>query len=578
MDSPWKGRIQTFLLLAAVLAAVVAIAVSLRSIVPQAPTLDLQLEGRVAFLPFVNLTGDPQYDWVEHGLMEMLATSLERTPGIGIVPPQRLAKLIAERQLDPKDDGARVRIRQLAAALGGEVIVDVALRRTRTGESELPPLSGPPQAAFAFDVRIHDADGRQVVNEELRAMDPLLLADLLAFSLVRGLPSQGEPVRIAKALATSPFLARLHGMGLQALRSQGPAEARPIFELAQGQQAFFLETELALATCHRRLGDLAASRELAKRVLEEAQARGERRLQVASLAEIGHALAIEGSLEAATELYGQGLAILRILDDKSRQGATLFELARLARSAGNDEQAAKLFDERYALQASVGDVPGQIDTLVELASLSLGVDDFEGAETSLRSAQRLAHEVDDLWLQMQVIASRGELASQRKDADEAIALWDEAFTFYRQQGDGPRQLLLSNKLANLHLEKRNFEQAEELLHHTRELAVELERPAIEAAASLRLAWLLLRTGYPLQARTHVERTLELDRWIVEDRLSLQLVIAWLAYEQGNYRLAVDTQIEARRQHLEAWRPLDDAFLAVYRQALALGQRVPVPGE
>ena len=119
--------------------------------------------------------------------------------------------------------------------------------------------------------------------------------------------------------------------------------------------------------------------------------------------------------------------------------------------------------------------------------------------------------------------------------------------------------------------------AEDRFHDLRELAVELGDGSYEARASLSLAWLMLRGGYPYQAKPHLDRALELDRHL-DDRVLLQVVIAWFAYEQGNFRLAVRTQQELKQQKPEIWRPLDEEFLQVYRRALAAGERFPVPGE
>ena len=121
-----------------------------------------------------------------------------------------------------------------------------------------------------------------------------------------------------------------------------------------------------------------------------------------------------------------------------------------------------------------------------------------------------------------------------------------------------------------------LDEAEDRLQDMRELAIEVEDRVAEARASLGLAWLMLRTGYPYQSKPHLDRALELDRWI-DNRVLLQLVIAWFAYEQGNYALAVETQSRIQRQH-PAWGAVEEAFLRVFREAAILGRRLPLPGE
>ena len=597
----------------AVLAVVAALAWGLRALVPDAPLLELELDGRVVFVPFVNGTGDSELDWVEHGLMPMAAEALAQTPGVSVVPPERLQKLTTVRELDPGIEGTAPRIRELAFALGGEVVVEATVVRPGgaqgTRPTTLPPLTGDVPRALALDVAIH-RPGREPERGTLSAADPVTLANLLVVSLARGLDSSGEPVRLERVYSSSTFLTQLHGMGLHVETTGGAAEALPYFEMVVAHRPYFLAAKLALARCARRTGDLDRADEETREVLEEAQARGDRRLQAEALVEQARQSAIAGNQDAAAELLAQAGALQVQIGDDARRSSILFELVRLTLARNDRDTARQLLEDRLTLQRRLGDQPGQIDSLIELATLELGeigrlprvtaaaagsdtlpTTTVEGevdpettpepgsaAAAHLDEAMRVAEAIDDLWLRMQVVASQGELAHRRGETDEAVARWSEALGFYRQQSDVPRQLLLNSKLTHVHLQARNYDAAEESLHESLEMARTADQPALEASASLRLAWLLLRTGYPRQARPHIDRALELDRWIVEDRLALQLVIAWLAYEQGNFRLALDTQLEAKRQAGQRWRPLDEAFLRTFRRALTEGRRLPVPGE
>ncbi len=127
------------------------------------------------------------------------------------------------------------------------------------------------------------------------------------------------------------------------------------------------------------------------------------------------------------------------------------------------------------------------------------------------------------------------------------------------------------------LATRRFDEAEDLLHEVRDSAAELADQALEAWASVHLAWVVLKAGYPFQARPHLDRALELDRWL-DERLPLQRVIAWTAYERGNYRLAMETQRQAKRQWPQQWNAEDERFYAVFAAAREAGRRLPVPGE
>jgi len=171
----------------------------------------------------------------------------------------------------------------------------------------------------------------------------------------------------------------------------------------------------------------------------------------------------------------------------------------------------------------------------------------------------------------------GELARARGELDQAEELWLQALAFYEQRGDRAHQLLLTRNVAETLVGRGDLEAAEERFRDLLDLARELGDEPLEARASLELTRILLRQGYPRQARTHLDRALELDR-LLDDRAELQRLIAWFAYEQGNYQLAVDTQTAVRRQAGESWQEADDQFLRVFARALQENRRLPLPGE
>lgn len=179
--------------------------------------------------------------------------------------------------------------------------------------------------------------------------------------------------------------------------------------------------------------------------------------------------------------------------------------------------------------------------------------------------------------EMQVLASLGEIASRRGDAAAAIAMWQRAASFYAQRGETARSLLLTRNVAEAVLRGGDLAAAEDAFHDVRELAVAAGDATLEGLASLRLAYILLRRGYPYQARPFLDRALKLDRRI-DEPLTLQRLIAWMAYEEGNYRLAVDTLSALKRQAGDAWHELDEGFLAAFTRALERGERVPLPAE
>ncbi len=526
------------------------------------PAVDLPLAGRLALLPFENRTADTAESWIEIGLMEMVVEAVSKVAGPAVVSPDRLRRALAPRELNLSDPAARERARELAMAAGADQVLDA--RIIRQGES------------FAIEMELFDASG-MVSSSRVEDATLLAAADALVFAIARGLAAEGGPRQIATLFSRSPFFDRLYGTGVQELRTRGPRAARPYFEIALQHRPEFLQAKAMLAECARRMGELEPARELTQEQLFEAQSRGNRTLEARSLRVLALLAALDGELEKAQTLYSQAFTLHLDMADQPARAEVLYELARLALADNDSARAEELYVELLGLQQDLGDRLGEADTLFQIGSLLLATDDLDGAAQVLTDARDLSLQTADVWTEMRISASLGEVAQRQGDIETAKTLWRRAVAFYDQRQENARRLLLSYNLAEALVKTGEFDEAEDRFHSIRELAVELGNESYEAKASLGLSWLLLRSGYPYQAKPHLDRVLELDHWL-DDRVLLQLVIAWYAYEQGNYTLAVNTQLDVKQRSTERWAPIDEAFLAVYQQAEILGRRLPLPGE
>ncbi len=547
----------------ALLVLVIAIgwAVS-RLISSSTPSFELPLSGRLALLPFENRTADPAEGWIEIGLMEMVAEAISSTAGSALVSPARLRRALTPRDLTLSDPNARELARELAMTAGADQVLDASI--VRQGEG------------FAIELELFDQTG-VVASSRLLGDTPLAVADALIFGIARGLTDQAEPRPLSTLFARSPFLDRLYGTGLQTFRAKSPEAARPYFEIALEHRPGFLQAKAMLVDCLRRMGELEPARALTQELLFEAQSRGDRNLEARSLRVLALLAALNGELEKAQNLYSQAFTLHLDLADQPARAEVLYELARLALADNDTARAEELYVELLGIQQDLGDRLGESDTLFQVGSLLLTTGDLDGAAQVLTDARELSLQTGDVWSEMRVSASLGEVAQRQGDLETAKTLWRRAVAFYDQREENTRRLLLSYKLAESLVKTGELDEAEDRFHAIRELAIELGNEPFEAKASLGLTWLLLRSGYPYQAKPHLDRVLELDHWL-DDRVLLQLVIAWYAYEQGNYTLAVNTQLDVKRQAPDRWAPIDEAFLEVFQQAEVAGQRLPLPGE
>lgn len=569
-----RGSVKPWLLGGAIAVVLAATLFSYRFVAPDV-SLDLSAAGRapggrrLVVLPVANATGQSEHDWVRLGLTELVAETLRRTDGIAVVAPERLASVLEARGLDPADAEVRRRVRELGIALGADLVLDVEARRSSRGVS-----SG---ERYSLRFEVQDGGGEVLGGGELKGADPAEIAERLSDLVAGALSGRTQPVALDRVFSASPFLNRLYGMGVSELRRAGPEAALPYFEIAVSVQPGFLAARYRIAECRRLGGRLEESRSLLLALVEESQNRGERVWEARSLAALAVVAALAGDTAKAAELDGQVLSLAAIRNDATAQLAVLRDLARFALADGDDARAGELFAEIGRRQEEMGDRLGRVDTLVQTGALALRAGDMEAAVAAFNEGRSLASEVGDVRAEMQLLASLGEVSSRRGRHAEAVELWLRAATFYEQRGESARELPLRRDIAEALLQESDLDGAEDAFQDLRELAVKAGDESLEALASLRLTWILLRRGYPYQARPHLDRAIELDRRLNQP-LALQRMIAWMAYEEGNYKLAHSTLAAVQRQAGDGWTQLDAEFLEVFARALERGERLPVPGE
>lgn len=557
----WR-RIGPWLLGLAALAALVAVFAP-GFLDPASPRPSFEITGRLAMLPVVN-EGAEGDAWVRWGLPMVVTRTLDQTSGVRTLSVRRLYALLTERDLDADDAAARHRAAELACAAGADVVVDARLRRA--GDSVI------------LAHRLVGSAGETIAAGEVRRATVLDAVAALTLSLAEPLAGGVAPVPMDRALSGDPFADRLYAEGVhRALVNDAGGVLPAYFQIALDNVPDFLHAKAAQIELLRLQGALRPARRQGQELLQEAQSRGARALQAEVFETLGLVAAMEGDETAAIEQYTQAHRLASQRRDRLGQAAALEARARVELAAGRSEEARRLLTQGLELRRGEGDRLGQVDVLLRLGSLLLAGGDLEAAAETLANGRALARDLDDAWGEHRVATSQGEVAWRLDDPVAAAEHWQAALAFYRQRGDRRRVLYLSHDLARATRRLGDRRAAEELYGDQLELARETGDERLEADACLRLAELELRQGYVFQAEDHLQCALEGDRHL-GDRADLQRVIAWVAYEKGNYQLAFDTLSRVRRQSPDLWTERDEGFYGAYRLALASGRREPLPHE
>lgn len=562
--SSWLGRVTAVVLLLAVAAAVWYVAYGRR------PAEIGGIAGaRIAVLPFAT-TPRPADAWLGWGLSTIVSETVGQTAGLEVLPPDRLRQLLAQRGIDLNTAGAREKARTLAAAAGAALVVDGAFARREDDDG--------------YGLRFTLTDGRgQVVHQgDLGSGDPLALAARLIEALAGSLATDLEAARLNTVFGSDPFLVRLYGEGVQQLSQPGAADrkaaaARPYFEILLRNDPTFTRAKARLIDCLRDLGELPAARRLAEQLLQESLPRGELDLQVSTFRALGLIDAVEGDEVAAAEQFRLGHRAALARQDRGGELQLLGDLVRLALARGDRNRAEELLVEMVQVQQSRQDRLGEADSLLQIGSLYLGGGDLDGAAKVLEESRQLVASAGDDWGVQRVSASLGDIAWRRGDAAAAAGHWEKALEFYRRQKDNQRILMMTRHLGEAQLRAGRYVQAEKLVVELRELAGQLGDRTSEGEACVSQAWLQLRLGFPFQAKEPLDCALARDTNL-GDRRRLRQVIAWLAYEDGQYDLALRGWSDLKDASGGAWTAEEEAFLQAFAAARENGQRAPLPGE
>ncbi len=225
---------------------------------PAAAPAGVVSEPSLAVLPFQNLTGDVQLDWIRTGLPEMLITSLSQSPDLVVLTADRVRRVLGEGSPDAGPDKLR--------RLGEEGVSRVVTGRFAfLGEK------------FRVDLRIETAPAGDLVasvQAEGIGLDSLFsVADRLSRGVTDELNLSDEDSPAVTQALTEVTTASLEAYryyteGIRLRNEVKEPEAVPLFEKAIELDPGFAMAQQQLATIYQNLGDDRKARELSRRAFE----------------------------------------------------------------------------------------------------------------------------------------------------------------------------------------------------------------------------------------------------------------------------------------------------------------------
>jgi TolB-like protein/Tfp pilus assembly protein PilF len=528
---------------AAAIAAAIALAavVAYRSTAPrvEAPPPAAPARRTVAVLPFKNLTGQADVNWLATAVSEMLAGELAAGQKLRAIPGEDVARMRLELQLPAADALARDTLARIHANLGTDLVVSGSYLAT----------DGP---ALRLDVRVQDARAGETVATIVETGTRGELAGLISGAgrhLRQGL-GLGEltPTETSALRASYPVDAettRLYAAGLARLRSFDARSGRELLEKAVAADPKYALAHAALAEALSRLGYEDTAREEARLAFEggEGLPREERLLVEARYREIARDWA------RAAEIHR---TLAGLFPDDVEHG---LRLAQALNAAGRSQEAVGTLS---SLRASAGPSAGdpRIDLVEAEVAQSLG--DFRKEREAARRAAAKASAAGARLLVARARVVEAYALGRLGFEAEAMTAASEARTIYGKAGDRGGEAWALFRMGTVLYQQGELSKAERLYQEAEAVFEEIGYRATLAALLNNESEVLFLQGNLERANDSLERAAAYARHSTDPRVSIivPLNLANVAAERGAYGRAD----QAYEKALQDCRKLGDKSL------------------
>ncbi len=519
----------------------------------------------IAILPFHNMTGNPELEWMENGIQEMLITDISQSRTLRPVLRDRVDRILQELgkqgqsrfdqqslQLISDGAGADYALHGSFVESQGRLRMDLILRQSGTGVGTPVKIERPSSDVFdlvdeltrslsnELDLDLFGETDRPLIELSTRSVPALRAYYQARAELQKGANQSAIPL-LKKAIAEDPRFAMAHAALAETCFHLGD-EANALASIATAR-ALAEESPLPLAERYQihaiaaRIQDdpeiaVASYRELAKLFPEDPDI----------LNSLASSLETRGEAGESVEVYR------RVLSIAPGHGAALLGLGRMMVVSGHPDEAIPLLREAIRSGESVGDdeALGMIYSILGMAYRDMA--QYEPAAVEFE--QSLAHR-RRTGAKRAIATSLNNLASVlRRNGrnEEARRQLVEALDIARETGDKVTESLALANLANLESDSGHLEQA--LAYVRRSLDIEWERDEhTELAIRLNtIADLLRRQGLYGDALVYLELAksyLERSEDLLEKAVNLR-VLGRIEAARGNYREAQSALLEMVR--------------------------------
>lgn len=616
--------------LAIALLAVATLMITGRRSDAPAPAAQVEIEPvSLAILPFRNSTGNPDIDWLQSSVAEMLRSDIGQSARLRTVPSDRVHQIMSDLKLDISANPDPATISRLADHSNAGVVLSG--QYSKLGDT------------IRIDAVLHDLEGRRTIPVKAEAASEAeLLAAIgtLADSVRENMDLSSDAIRELEATAFAPSTESIEALrhyneGLQLERQGNYVEALSALEASVAVDARFALAHAKLGEIYLSLGRdgdaerasrtaldlseglpdyeryligashamvlndhdqaIAAYERLAEAVPEDPQinfnlaelyeqtgdfeAAGQRLDKVLAgdpnyvdaLYALGRVSIRSGNPQEALDPLNRALSLTVQAENEDGRGRMLHVIGVAYKLLGKPREALRYYQDALEIRKALDQKSGMAMSLGEIASVQQAQGNFDEARDSLETALALRREIGDRAGIGYSLLGLGDLHKVLGHYDDALQHYKDALRIQREVGDERSAALCLHNIGAVYLDRGDFSDA---LTYLEQALGQREKTGIayELGETLyNLGETASALGQYDQALDYYLRALEKMREAQDDLAiaAAQHGIAVILGHQGRFRASLESAQEA----LEALEKTGDRgywrLVVIARQGAAL---------
>jgi len=504
---------------------------------------------RLAILPFINETGDPEKQWIELGLMDMVARTFSLNSDAKPIGPERILKALKDCRIERGTSLTSTHLDRIKRLLGADWVISASVKSQSGGFQLNYKAYGPKNGV---ENSILESDTLAALAHSFEAQ----INDMLEKGAIR---------TKYEVFSKDPFVNESYAQGMQLHLKSQYARAIPYFEVCLHKDPQFLWAQLRLAREKVNLSDINEASQLADSLLEKARARNDKPLIAETLTLLGDLAMGRDDLAGQISNYKDAMDLWHEIKDEEKESRLLVDLAMALSEQGKREDASALFQkalhqaeasrDRYRL-ALVHDMWGlmamdeeafqearahwekafaiwselaaweeAVFTLISIAEISEQKEEWDHAVSLLMECLSLVETHQLAGASSQVLSGLGSVSREAGRLEDSASYFKKALGVAKDMEDFGAQCIIGLELAELALASDGEGQARSLAEDCLALSQEIGYILMETDVRLFLAELDMNQKDFSSARIQVQKTMALspdysEPYLVSARISI----------------------------------------------------------